>query len=248
MFSHQNDINNAFIDIKSGAGGTDACDWTSILLRQYLKYCEKKKFKTNILECSNGEIIGFKSITIKVEGKYAYGYLKTETGIHRLVRKSPFNSSHGRHTSFSSVFVYPEIDDSFDIKINLSDIRIDTFRSSGAGGQHVNKTDSAVRITHIPTGISTKCQNDRSQHRNKLEAMIMLKSKLFEEEVRKRKNEKNKIETSKAKVAWGNQIRSYIFDKNRIKDIRTNLEIRNIKEILDGNLDQIIMANLKLNL
>jgi peptide chain release factor 2 len=245
MFSNPADPNNAFIDIQAGAGGTEACDWASMLLRQYLRYCERKGFKTEVLEESEGDVAGIKSATIKVEGEYAYGFLRTETGIHRLVRKSPFDSSGGRHTSFSSVFVYPEIDDSFEIDINPADLRIDTFRASGAGGQHINKTDSAVRITHMPSGIVVQCQNDRSQHRNRAEAMAMLKSRLYEAEMRKRQSEQDKLEAGKSDVGWGHQIRSYVLDNSRIKDLRTNVEISNTKSVLDGDLDAFISASLK---
>ena len=245
MFSNPADPNNAFIDIQAGAGGTEACDWASMLLRQYVRYCERKGFKTEVLEESEGDVAGIKSATIKVEGEYAYGFLRTETGIHRLVRKSPFDSSGGRHTSFSSVFVYPEIDDSFEIDVNPADLRIDTYRASGAGGQHINKTDSAVRITHLPSGIVVQCQNDRSQHRNRAEAMAMLKSRLYEAEMRKRQSEQDKLEAGKSDVGWGHQIRSYVLDNSRIKDLRTNVEISNTKAVLDGDLDDFISASLK---
>lgn len=245
IFSKQTDKNNCFIDIQAGAGGTEACDWAAILLRQYLRYCERKYFKAEALEVYYGDIAGIKNATIKVRGEYAYGYLRTETGIHRLVRKSPFNSSGGRHTSFSSVFVYPEIDDSIEIDINQADLRIDTYRASGAGGQHINKTDSAVRITHIPTGIVSQCQSDRSQHRNRAEAMAILKSRLYEAELYKRQIDQNKLESSKTDVSWGHQIRSYVLDQNRIKDLRTNVEINDTKAVLDGDLDCFISASLK---
>ncbi|WP_098016033.1 peptide chain release factor 2 [Paraburkholderia caribensis] len=245
MFSNPADPNNAFIDIQAGAGGTEACDWASMLLRQYLRYCERKGFKTEVLEESEGDVAGIKSATVKVEGEYAYGFLRTETGIHRLVRKSPFDSSGGRHTSFSSVFVYPEIDESFEIEVNPADLRIDTYRASGAGGQHINKTDSAVRITHVPSGIVVQCQNDRSQHRNRAEAMAMLKSRLYEAEMRKRQSEQDKLEAGKSDVGWGHQIRSYVLDNSRIKDLRTNVEISNTKSVLDGDLDAFISASLK---
>lgn len=245
MFSGPMDAANCFIDIQAGAGGTEACDWASMLLRQYLRYCERKGFKTEVLEESEGDVAGIKSATIKVEGEYAYGFLRTETGIHRLVRKSPFDSSGGRHTSFSSVFVYPEIDESFEIEVNPADLRIDTYRASGAGGQHINKTDSAVRITHIPSGIVVQCQNDRSQHRNRAEAMAMLKSRLYEAEMRKRQSEQDKLEAGKSDVGWGHQIRSYVLDNSRIKDLRTNVEISNTKSVLDGDLDAFISASLK---
>ena len=245
MFANPADPNNAFIDIQAGAGGTEACDWASMLLRQYLRYCERKGFKTEVLEESEGDVAGIKNATIKVEGEYAYGFLRTETGIHRLVRKSPFDSSGGRHTSFSSVFVYPEIDDSIEVDINPADLRIDTYRASGAGGQHINKTDSAVRITHLPSGIVVQCQNDRSQHRNRAEAMAMLKSRLYEAEMRKRQAEQDKLESSKTDVGWGHQIRSYVLDQSRIKDLRTNVEMSNTKAVLDGDLDDFISASLK---
>ncbi len=245
MFSNPADPNNCFIDIQAGAGGTEACDWASMLLRQYLKYCERKGFKADLLEESEGDVAGIKSASIKVEGEYAFGFLRTETGVHRLVRKSPFDSSGGRHTSFASVFVYPEVDDSIEIEVNPADLRIDTYRASGAGGQHINKTDSAVRITHIPTGIVVSCQNDRSQHRNRAEAMSMLKSRLFEAELRKRQAEKDKLESSKTDVGWGHQIRSYVLDQSRIKDLRTNVEISNTQKVLDGDLDAFIAASLK---
>ena len=245
MFSHPADPNNCFIDIQSGAGGTEACDWASMLLRQYLRYCERKGFKTEILEESAGDVAGIKSASIKVEGEYAYGFLRTETGIHRLVRKSPFDSSGGRHTSFSSVFVSPEIDDSFEVDINPADIRVDTFRASGAGGQHINKTDSAVRLTHAPTGIVVQCQNDRSQHRNRAEAMAMLKSRLYEFEMRKRQAEADKLESSKSDVGWGHQIRSYVLAPYQlVKDLRTNVETGNPAAVLDGELDAFMAAAL----
>ena len=245
MFSNPMDPANCFIDIQAGAGGTEACDWASMLLRQYLKYCERKGFKAEVLEESEGDVAGIKSATVKIEGEYAYGFLRTETGVHRLVRKSPFDSSGGRHTSFSSVFCYPEVDDSIEIEVNPADLRIDTYRASGAGGQHINKTDSAVRITHIPTGIVVQCQNDRSQHRNRAEAMTMLKSRLFEFELRKRQAEQDKLEASKTDVGWGHQIRSYVLDQSRIKDLRTNVEISNTQKVLDGDLDPFISASLK---
>ncbi len=245
MFSNPADPNNCFIDIQAGAGGTEACDWASMLLRQYLKYCERKGFKVEVLEQTDGDVAGIRSATLKVEGEYAYGHLRTETGVHRLVRKSPFDSSGGRHTSFASLFVYPEVDESIEVEINPADLRIDTFRASGAGGQHINKTDSAIRITHIPTGIVVQCQNDRSQHRNKAEAMSMLKSRLYEAELRKRQAEADKLEASKTDVGWGHQIRSYVLDQSRIKDLRTNVEISNTQKVLDGDLDDFIVASLK---
>lgn len=245
MFSNPMDPNNCFIDIQAGAGGTEAQDWASMLLRQYLRYCERKGFKVEILEQSDGEIAGIKTATLKVEGDYAYGFLRTETGVHRLVRKSPFDSANGRHTSFSSLFVYPEVDDSIDIDVNPADVRVDTYRASGAGGQHINKTDSAVRLTHMPSGIVVQCQNDRSQHRNRAEAWDMLKAKLYELELRKRMSEQQKLEDSKTDVGWGHQIRSYVLDQSRIKDLRTNFESGNTKAILDGDLDDFIAASLK---
>ena len=245
MFANPADPNNCFIDIQAGAGGTEACDWASMLLRQYLKYCERKGFKAEILEQTDGDVAGIRSASLKVEGDYAYGFLRSETGVHRLVRKSPFDSSGGRHTSFASLYVYPEIDDSIEVEINPADLRIDTFRASGAGGQHINKTDSAIRITHAPTGIVVQCQNDRSQHRNKAEAMAMLKSRLYELEMQKRKAESDKLEASKTDVGWGHQIRSYVLDQSRIKDLRTNVEISNTQKVLDGDLDAFIEASLK---
>ena len=245
MFANPADPNNCFIDIQAGAGGTEACDWASMLLRQYLKYCERKGFKAEILEQTDGDVAGIRSASLKVEGDYAYGFLRTETGVHRLVRKSPFDSSGGRHTSFASLYVYPEIDDSIEVEINPADLRIDTFRASGAGGQHINKTDSAIRITHAPTGIVVQCQNDRSQHRNKAEAMAMLKSRLYELELRKRQAEADKLEAGKTDVGWGHQIRSYVLDNSRIKDLRTNVEISATQKVLDGDLDAFIEASLK---
>jgi peptide chain release factor 2 len=245
MFSNPADPNNCFIDIQAGAGGTEACDWASMLLRQYLKYCERKGFKTELLESTDGDVAGIRSASIKVEGDYAYGHLRSETGVHRLVRKSPFDSSGGRHTSFASLYVYPEIDDSIEVEINPADLRVDTFRASGAGGQHINKTDSAIRITHNPTGIVVQCQNDRSQHRNRAEAMLMLKSRLYELEMQKRREAADKLEAGKTDVGWGHQIRSYVLDQSRIKDLRTNVEISNTQKVLDGDLDPFIQASLK---
>lgn len=245
MFSNPADPLNCFMDIQAGAGGTEAQDWASMLLRQYLRYCENKDFKTEVLEISDGDVAGIKSATIKIEGDYAFGFLRTESGVHRLVRKSPFDSSNGRHTSFASVYVYPEIDDSIEIEINPADLRIDTYRASGAGGQHINKTDSAVRITHTPTGIVVQCQNDRSQHRNRAEAMSMLRSKLYELEMRNRMAEQQKLEDAKTEVGWGHQIRSYVLDQSRIKDLRTNVEVSNTQKVLDGDLDMFIEASLK---
>ena len=245
MFSNLLDKNSCFIDIQAGAGGTEAQDWASMLLRQYLRYCERKGFKTEILEQSDGEVAGIKTATIKVEGDHAYGFLRTETGVHRLVRKSPFDSANGRHTSFSSLFVYPEVDDSISIDVNPADVRVDTYRASGAGGQHINKTDSAVRLTHTPSGIVVQCQNDRSQHRNRDEAWAMLKSRLYELELRKRMSEQQKLEDAKTDIGWGHQIRSYVLDQSRIKDLRTNVETGNTKAVLDGDLDEFIAASLK---
>ena len=245
MFANPADPNNCFIDIQAGAGGTEACDWASMLLRQYLKYCERKGWKTELLEQTDGDVAGIRSASIKVEGDYAYGFLRTETGVHRLVRKSPFDSSGGRHTSFASLYVYPEIDDSIEVEINPADLRTDTFRASGAGGQHINKTDSAVRITHLPTNIVVSSQNDRSQHRNKAEAMAMLKSRLYEAELRKRQAAAQQMEDAKTDIGWGHQIRSYVLDQSRIKDLRTNVETGNTQAVLDGDLDPFIEASLK---
>ncbi len=245
MFNNPMDHASCFIDIQAGAGGTEAQDWASMLLRQYLRYCERKGFKAEILEQSEGEVAGIKTATIKVDGEYAYGHLRTETGVHRLVRKSPFDSANGRHTSFTSLFVYPEVDDSIEIEINPAEVRIDTYRASGAGGQHINKTDSAVRLTHGPSGIVVQCQNDRSQHRNKAEAWDMLRAKLYELELRNRMSEQQKLEDSKTDVGWGHQIRSYVLDQSRIKDLRTGFETGNTKNVLDGDLDDFISASLK---
>ena len=245
MFNNPADPSNCFLDLQAGAGGTEACDWAQMLLRQYLRYCERKGFKAEVMEMSEGDVAGIRSATIKIEGDYAFGLLRTETGVHRLVRKSPFDSSGGRHTSFASVFVYPEVDDSIEIEINPADVRTDTFRASGAGGQHINKTDSAVRLTHIPTGIVVQCQNDRSQHRNRDEAWQMLRSRLYEHEMRIQKAEQQKLEDTKTDVGWGHQIRSYVLDQSRIKDLRTNVEISNTQKVLDGDLDQLIEASLK---
>ncbi len=245
MFSHPLDPANCFVDIQSGSGGTEAQDWASMLLRMYVRYCERKSFSVEILEESPGEVAGIKSASLKISGSYAYGYLRTETGIHRLVRKSPFDSGNRRHTSFASVFVYPEVDESIEVEINPADLRIDTFRASGAGGQHINKTDSAVRITHQPSGIVVQCQNDRSQHRNRAEAMAMLKSRLYEVELRKRNAEKQAMEDSKTDIGWGHQIRSYVLDQSRIKDLRTGVEVGNTQSVLDGDLEGFIEASLK---
>lgn len=245
MFSHPLDPNNCFIEIQAGAGGTEAQDWAAMLERMYLRFCERRGFKTELLEETDGEVAGIKGATIKVTGPYAYGTLRTETGVHRLVRKSPFDANARRHTSFASVFVYPEVDESIEVEINPADLRIDVFRASGAGGQHVNKTESAVRITHLPTGIVVSSQNDRSQHRNRAEAMAMLKAKLYELELRRRKAEQAKLEDAKTDIGWGHQIRSYVLDQSRIKDLRTNVEIGNTQAVLDGDLDAFIEASLK---
>jgi len=245
MFSNPMDPNNCFLDIQTGAGGTEAQDWASMLERMYLKFCERKGFNVELLEESEGDVAGIKSATLKVSGEYAFGTLRTETGVHRLVRKSPFDSNARRHTSFASVFVYPEVDDSIEVEINPADLRVDTFRASGAGGQHINKTDSAIRITHEPTGIVVQCQADRSQHRNRAEAMLMLKARLFELEMRKRNEEKQALEDSKTDIGWGHQIRSYVLDQSRIKDLRTNVEVGNTQAVLDGDLDGFISASLK---
>ncbi|MGK2898235.1 MAG: peptide chain release factor 2 [Burkholderiaceae bacterium] len=245
MFDNPADPLNCFIDIQAGAGGTEACDWASMLLRQYLKYAERKGFKTTMEDETAGDVAGIKSATIKVEGDYAFGLLRTETGVHRLVRKSPFDSAGGRHTSFASIFVYPEVDDSIEIEINPSDVRTDTFRASGAGGQHINKTDSAVRLTHIPTGIVVQCQDGRSQHSNRDVAWKRLRSRLYDHEMRKRMEEQQKLEDTKTDVGWGHQIRSYVLDQSRIKDLRTGHETSNTQKVLDGDLDPFIEASLK---
>ena len=245
MFSGEMDANNAYLDIQSGAGGTEAQDWAEMLLRMYLRWAEVHDFKAEVIEASAGEVAGIKSATVHVIGEYAYGWLRTETGVHRLVRKSPFDSGNRRHTSFASVFVSPEIDDSIDIEIDPSDLRIDVYRASGAGGQHVNRTESAVRITHVPTNTVVQCQNDRSQHKNKAQAMKQLKAKLFELELMKRRADAKLVEESKADVGWGSQIRSYVLDQSRIKDLRTGVETGNTQAVLDGGLDGFIEASLK---
>ena len=245
MFSGKMDSSNAFVDIQSGSGGTEAQDWADMLLRMYLKWAESKGFSATITESSPGEVAGIKSSSILIEGDYAYGWLRSETGVHRLVRKSPFDSGNRRHTSFASVFISPEINDDIEIEINNADIRVDTYRASGAGGQHVNKTDSAVRLTHIPTGTVSQCQNGRSQHKNKENALKQLKSKLYELELQKQKEEQQKLEDSKADIGWGSQIRSYVLDQSRIKDLRTNYETGNTSAVLDGNIDEFMRASLK---
>lgn len=245
MFSGKMDANNAFLDIQSGSGGTEAQDWAEMILRMYLRWGESNGFKTELVEASSGDVAGIKSATIKISGEYAFGWLRTETGVHRLVRKSPFDSGNRRHTSFASVFVSPEVDDNIDIEINPSDLRVDTYRASGAGGQHVNKTDSAVRLTHEPTGIVVQCQSGRSQHQNKDNAMKQLKSKLYEYELQKQNAEKQVMEDSKTDIGWGSQIRSYVLDQSRIKDLRTNVETSNTQAVLDGGLNLFIEASLK---
>jgi peptide chain release factor 2 len=245
MFSNPLDPNNCFLDIQAGSGGTEAQDWGQMLERMYLRYTERKGFKVEVLEESAGEVAGIKSATLKISGAYAYGHLRTEIGVHRLVRKSPFDSAARRHTSFASVFVYPEVDDNIEVDVNPADLRIDVYRASGAGGQHVNKTESAVRITHLPTNIVVQCQTDRSQHRNRAECMSMLKARLYEQELRKRQAEQQKMEDAKTDIGWGHQIRSYVLDQSRIKDLRTNVEIGNTQGVLDGDLDDFISASLK---
>lgn len=245
MFSGPMDANNAYLDIQSGSGGTEAQDWAEMMLRMYLRWGEEHGFKTELIECSPGEVAGIKSATIHMSGEYAFGWLRTETGVHRLVRKSPFDSGNRRHTSFAAVFVSPEIDDNIEIDINPADLRIDTYRASGAGGQHVNRTDSAVRITHNPSGIVVQCQNDRSQHKNKDQAFKQLRAKLYELEMQKKSAEQQALEASKSDIGWGSQIRSYVLDQSRIKDLRTGVETSNTQAVLDGNLDQFIEASLK---
>jgi peptide chain release factor 2 len=245
MFAGEADAASAFVDIQAGSGGTEAQDWASMLLRMYLRWAEREGFKVEMIERSEGEVAGIKSATIQVSGKYAYGHLRTETGVHRLVRKSPFDSGNRRHTSFASVFAYPEVDDTVDIEVNPADLRVDTYRASGAGGQHVNKTNSAIRLTHLPTGIVVQCQNDRSQHRNRAEAMNMLRARLYEAEMRKRREDQQGLEDSKSDIGWGSQIRSYVLDQSRIKDLRTGVETGNPQGVLDGNLRVFIEASLK---
>lgn len=244
MFSGELDPNSAYMDIQSGSGGTEAQDWAEMLLRMYLRWGERHGFKAELIEASAGEVAGLKSATVKFTGPYAYGWLRTETGVHRLVRKSPFDSGNRRHTSFASVFVSPEIDDSIEVDINPADLRVDTYRASGAGGQHVNRTDSAIRITHIPTNTVVQCQSDRSQHKNRAEAMKQLRAKLYELEMQKRRSEQQKLEESKMDISWGSQIRSYVLDMSRIKDLRTGVEVMNTQAVLDGDLDKFIEASL----
>jgi peptide chain release factor 2 len=248
MFSGDMDAENAYIDIQSGSGGTEAQDWADMLLRMYLRWCESRGFKAEIIELSSGEVAGIKSATIQVQGEFAFGWLRTETGVHRLVRKSPFDSGSRRHTSFASIFCYPEVKEDIDIDVNPADLRIDTYRASGAGGQHVNKTDSAVRITHLPTNTVVQCQNDRSQHKNKDQAMKLLKAKLYELEIHKQNAEKQVMEDSKSDIGWGSQIRSYVLDQSRIKDLRTGYESSNTQAVLDGDLDGFIEESLKAGL
>ena len=245
MFSGEMDSHNAFLDVQAGSGGTEAQDWASMLLRMYLRWGERRGFKTELIEVSAGEVAGIKSATVRLEGPYAYGWLRTETGVHRLVRKSPFDSNARRHTSFAAIFVSPEVDDEIEIEINPNDLRVDTYRSGGAGGQHVNKTDSAIRITHIPTGTVVACQSERSQHKNRSTAMKQLKAKLYELEMQKRRAEQQKVEDSKADIGWGSQIRSYVLDQSRIKDLRTGYEVGDTQKVLDGDLDGFIEASLK---
>lgn len=245
MFSGEADTCNAFVDIQAGSGGTEAQDWAEMLLRMYLRWGERHEFDTELIEVSAGEVAGIKSATVKFTGEYAYGWLRTETGVHRLVRKSPFDSGNRRHTSFASVFVSPEIDDEIEIEINPADLRIDTYRASGAGGQHVNKTDSAIRITHLPTNTVVQCQNERSQHKNRDQAFKLLRAKLYELEMHKRREEQQALEDSKADIGWGSQIRSYVLDQSRIKDLRTDVETGNTQAVLDGGIDPFIEASLK---
>jgi len=245
MFSGEMDAKNAFLDVQAGSGGTEAQDWAEMLLRMYLRWGERRGFKTELIEVSPGEVAGIKSATVKFDGDHAFGWLRTEIGVHRLVRKSPFDSGNRRHTSFAAVFVSPEVDDDIDLEINPADLRIDVYRASGAGGQHVNRTESAVRITHYPSGIVVQCQNDRSQHKNKSTAMKQLKAKLYEMEIQKRRANQQAVEDTKSDIGWGSQIRSYVLDQSRIKDLRTNVEIGNTQSVLDGNLDPFIEASLK---
>jgi peptide chain release factor 2 len=244
MFSGEMDGNNAYLDIQSGSGGTEAQDWANMLLRMYLRWGERHEFKTEVIEVSPGDVAGIKSATVKFEGPYAYGWLRTESGVHRLVRKSPFDSNNKRHTSFASVFISPEIDDNVHIEINPADLRIDTYRASGAGGQHVNRTDSAIRITHVPTNIVVQCQSDRSQHKNRAQAMKQLRAKLYELEIQKQNDKQAALEANKKDITWGSQIRSYVLDMSRIKDLRTGVEVGNTQAVLDGDLDKFIEASL----
>jgi peptide chain release factor 2 len=248
MFAGEMDGNNAFLDIQSGSGGTEAQDWADMLLRMYLKWAERRGFQVEVIDYSPGEVAGIKGATVHVQGEYAFGWLRTETGVHRLVRKSPFDSGNRRHTSFAAVFVSPEVDDDVDIEVNPADLKIDTYRASGAGGQHVNRTESAIRITHIPTGIVVACQNDRSQHKNRSTAMKQLKAKLYEMEMTKRQAAQQALEDSKTDIGWGNQIRSYVLDQSRIKDLRTDVEVGNTQAVLDGDLDRFLEASLKAGL
>ena len=245
MFSGDHDAANCYLDIQSGSGGTEAQDWASMLMRMYLRWGEAHGYKTELIEVTDGDVAGIKGCTIKYSGEYAYGWLRTETGVHRLVRKSPFDSASRRHTSFASAFIYPEVDDNIEIEINPADLRVDTYRASGAGGQHVNKTDSAIRLTHIPTGAVVQCQNDRSQHKNRSQAMKLLKAKLFELEMQKQNEDKQVLEDGKSDIGWGSQIRSYVLDDSRIKDLRTGVENRNTQAVLDGDLDRFLEASLK---
>ncbi|MFN2308819.1 MAG: peptide chain release factor 2 [Gammaproteobacteria bacterium] len=245
MFSGEMDPNNAFLDIQAGSGGTEAQDWADMLLRMYLRWAERRGFKTEIIEASAGEVAGIKSATVRFEGSYAFGWLRTETGVHRLVRKSPFDSGNRRHTSFASVFASPEIDDSFEVDINPADLKVDTYRASGAGGQHVNRTESAIRITHVPSGIVVACQSDRSQHKNRATAMKQLAAKLYEMEMQKRRADQQLVEDNKSDIGWGSQIRSYVLDQSRIKDLRTGVEVGNTQAVLDGDIDEFIEASLK---
>ncbi len=245
MFSGEMDPCNAYLDIQAGSGGTEAQDWAEMLLRMYLRWCERRGWSTDLIECSAGEVAGIKSATVHVAGDYAYGWARTETGVHRLVRKSPFDSGNRRHTSFAAVFISPEIDDTIEIDVNPADLRIDVYRASGAGGQHVNRTESAVRITHLPSGIVVQCQNDRSQHKNKATAMKQLKAKLYELEQQERRAEQQATEDTKSDIGWGSQIRSYVLDQSRIKDLRTGVEVGNTQAVLDGDLDQFVEASLK---
>ena len=248
MFSGPSDSSDAFLDIQAGAGGTEAQDWANMLLRMYLRWAERRSFKAELIERSDGDIAGIKSATLRIEGEHAYGWLRTETGVHRLVRKSPFDAGNRRHTSFAAIFVSPEIDDEIEIDINPTDLRIDVYRASGAGGQHVNKTESAVRITHAPSGIVVQCQNDRSQHKNKATAMKQLKAKLYEMELQKKRSDQQQVENSKSDVGWGSQIRSYVLDQSRIKDLRTSFETGNTQAVLDGDLDGFLEESLKAGL